>query len=311
MMREDKEKFFEKFKEFLKKPQIKNVLLGMLTVIIGAICSSLGSWENINRTFWIKLGWAIGLSVIYIILLVFYSTNEVNERRIKGILENQIKAFETVMVGIISVCKKSAGDVNTIIHSIIDEGTLDLKIWNFDKACAWVCGEIYTLLGDLSGGCKDFGVAYVKLDEGKKPETEIQMNAFANQNMHTPSVYKEKRRIDEEDERDYHDVELFKRGKSDIEVLIGKEKIDEVFSYKSKSSRIQNKDRYNQYIAIPVFCNDIKMVGLLEVVCFNEASLGITKREVTELASKYLVPYSYLMLLLHKLEKALIAQPEK
>lgn len=301
----------EALTKILLKPQVKSVLQGALVIVIGAICSSLGSWEMKDQTFWTKVCIAIILFIIYLVLLAFYSTNEVNERKIRGILENQVQAFEAVMVGIVTVCKQSSNDVNTVIHSIIEEGKVNLKIWNFDKACTWVCSQIYTLLGNLSGGSKDFGVAYVRLEEDKKPETEIRMNAFANQNMHKPTIYGKKRPIDSNDDRNYHDVDLFRAAKSDIEVILGNKKIDEVFSYSNKDSRKQNMEKYNQYIAIPVICNDTKMVGLLEIVCLNDTSLGITEKEVKELASKYLVPYSYLMLLLHKLEKALIAKPEK
>lgn len=296
------------FKNFLLKPQVKSVLQGSLVIIIGALCSSLGSWDNINHAFWIKLIISIILLIIYGILLVFYSTNEVNERRIKSILTNQVKAFENIMAGTIAICKQSSNEVNTIIDNMIEERKINLKIWSFDKACTLVCSQIYALLSNLSGGNKDFGVAYVKLEEHNLKK-EVRMNAFANQNEHKPSIYNKRRRIDLDDGRTYHDVDLFILGKSDMDILIGKNKIDEAFSYTSKESRKKNKDKYNQYIGIPVICNDTKMVGLLEIICLYDASLGTTEQEVKELASKYFVPYSYLILLLHKLEKALIAKP--
>lgn len=299
----------KQFQEFLKKPPVKNVILGVLTIVIGAICSSLGSWDNLNKTFWTKVVIVIILTVLYCIALVFYSTSEVNERRIMKILEERIKSYESVMVGLITVCRQSSIDVTSVIHNVKNNGNVDLNIWNFDKACTWVCSQIYTLLGCLSDGNKNFGVAYIKLEEENKPETEIRMNAFANQNMHKPSIYGKKRKIDNDNDRNYHDIDLFRLGKSDIDVIIGKDKIDEVFSYDSKSTRSKNKDKYSQYIAIPVICNDSKMVGLLEVVCLNGASLGKNEKELIEVASKYFVPYSYLILLLHKLEKALLVKP--
>lgn len=39
--------------------------------------------------------------------------------------------------------------------------------------------------------------------------------------------------------------------------------------YQNQSSKT-NREQYNQYIAIPVFCDDTKMGGLLEIVCFND-----------------------------------------
>lgn len=297
-------------KNFFNKPQVKNILLAIPSLVIGALFSSLGSWEDITAFFWIKIGLALLFIFIYILLLIFYSSNEVNERKVKGILEDRINAYEEIIMGIDNICKQTSNDVNSAIHNIHENGILELKIWNFDKACMLTCSQLYNLLGELSGGNKDFAVAYVRLIEDKKPEIEICMNGFANQNMHKPSIYNKKRRIDNDDYRNYHDVDLFRTGKSDIDIIIGRDKINDVFSYSTKQSREKNRKKYNQYIAIPVICDDEKMIGLLEIVCLNDTMLAQTEKEALELASKYFVPYSYLMLLLHKLEKALIVKPK-
>lgn len=297
-------------KDFFNKPQVKNILLAIPGIIIGALCSALGSWDNRNTAFWVKSGIAIFFLIIYIILLIFYSTNEVNERRVKGILESRIKAYEEIMTGIDNICKQTSNDVNSAIHDILEKGIYELKIWNFDKACMLTCSHLYALITQLNNSCKDFAVAYIRLEEDQKPETEIRMSGFANQNMHTPSIFGKRRRIDNDDDRNYHDVDLFKSGKSDIEIIIGNDKINDVFSYSTKESRIRNKEKYTQYVGIPVICDDVKMIGLLEIVSINGAKLANTEKEIMELASKYFVPYSYIMLLLHKLEKALIATPQ-
>lgn len=300
-------------KQILLNPSVKSVVLGLIVLAIGALCSFLGGWDNINISFIVKGLSALVLSVVYAILLVFYSRNEVNDRKIRGILEQKVSAFETLMIGIVSVCKRNSTDINTAIHSIVEDGFINLKLWNFDRACVWTCNEIYKMLTFLTNGNKDFCVAYVKLIEGNDSDSKkyIMMNAFANQNMLKPSVYNMQRVLNDSDPNTYHDVELFLKEQSDIEIIIGHEQINDVFAYRTKERRVKNKQKYNQYIAIPVYCNDTKMIGLLEVACYNEASLGVTEREIHETTSKYLVPYSYLLLLLHKMEKALITQPTK
>lgn len=90
-----------------------------------------------------------------------------------------------------------------------------------------------------------------------------------------------------------------------------KETLNTTFTYKNPQARQRNQGKYNQYIAVPVFCHDDKMIGLLEVACLNDARLGITKQEVEEMAKKFLAPYSFIFLLLHKLERALLAVPHK
>lgn len=297
-------------KEFMNKPQIKNVLLSVLALIIGGLFSALGDWKDKSASFYYKVGFLAILMIVYIVLLIFYSVSEVNYRRIRKLLEDRIKAYEEIMMGIDNVCKESANSANAVIHEIIEQGNCNLNIWNFDKACMLVCSQLYSLLKNLSGGETDFGIAYIKLIEDKKPENTIKMCGFANQNMHKPSIYGKKRRIDNNDDKNYHDIDLFISSNSEIEVIIGCDKINDLFEYSSKKSRQKNRNKYNQFVAIPVFCDDSKMIGLLEVVCFNNATLGNNEKEVKEIASKYFVPYSYLLLLLHKIEKALMAKPQ-
>ncbi len=296
-------------KDFFDKPQVKNVLLAIPGVLIGFFTPDFSNRANDNYTFWINVVLCIVLFVVYVFLLIYYSTAEVNERRIKKILEERIRAYEEIMMGVDNICKESASGVNAVIHSIVEKGSFNPSIWNFDKACMLVCSQLYALLCHLSGGKKDFRVNYVRLEEDIHPEVEIRMSGFANQNMQKPTIFGKKRRIDRDDDNNYHDVELFRLGKADIEVVLGANKIDDSFSYPTKESRKKNRGKYNQYVAIPVFCNDAKMVGLLQIMSLNDVSIGQNEKEVMELASKYFVPYSYLMLLLHKVEKAALAKP--
>ena len=130
------------------------------------------------------------------------------------------------------------------------------------------------------------------------------MSGFANQNMQMPTIFGLKRLV--EDGNSYHDADLFKKSKADIEVLKNKDEIGNAFLF-GKSA---NRDKYSQYIAIPIFCADRKMIGLLEITCLNETYLAVSERELKEIASKYFGPYTFLILLLHKLEKALLAMPQ-
>lgn len=298
-------------KTFFDKPLVKNILMSFWAIVIGAICSALGTWDkNADPNFRFKLTLLVVFCVTYFCMLAYYTTSEINANKVQRVIKHQNKAFEEAMVGIISICEQSSQKVNTIIHEIIDEGKINLNIWSFDIGCRLICEKVYSLLCSLNEESKDFGVSYVKLIEGD--DSEVYMNAYFNQNLSEPTVHKKHRKI--KDEKGYHDVELFQRNKADIEIVIGKENIQELFSYSSNTSRRKNKDKYNQYIAIPVFCSKDdggKMVGLLEIVCLNDAELGKTEAEIREIVSKYLVPYAYLLLLLHKLEKALIAQPKK
>ena len=299
-------------KAFFNKPVVKNILLSVWVLIIGGICSSLGNWDRVNdKWFWIKIVALLFFAVSYMAMLIFYSTNEINNAKVVKLLQHQNKAFEESMIGIISICEQSSQNVNKIIHEIIEEGKINFKIWNFDIGCRLICEKIYNLLCNLHGESKDFAVCYVRLNEKNEKDKEVYMNAFFNQNLSEPSIHKKMRKIDAKN--GYHDLKLFQINKSDIEIVMGKEEIQKIFTYETNERRLKNQDKYNQYIAIPIFCskeNGGKMVGLLEIVCLHDTAITNSREELQEIVSKYLVPYAYLLLLLHKLEKALISQPK-
>jgi len=294
-------------KRFLNNPFVKSVLLGILTLLIGGMFSIMGTWDYKNDSFFIgKLIALVLLFVAYIVLLAYYSTKETNSNKILSLYEKQNKTFEQIMSGLMNVCRKSAGGSNKVIKSIIKNKSADLELWNFNEASFWLCKNIYDTLCEIGNG-KEFEVVYDRLDESEKPEKNVYTNAYANKDMKPPSVYNKKRSISE---HKYHDVELFRNNESETEVLLGSDEIDKYFEHENKDKRNKNRNKYNQYIAIPVFCNDDKMVGLFEIVCLNKTNLGTEEENIKEIVSRYFAPYAYFALLLNKLEKALIAQPE-
>lgn len=289
--------------DFLKRPPIKCIIITLLTTMTSVSLALLGTWDHTQNNFILKIVF-FGISVIiYIGALVLYTTIEVNDRRTIEILNNQVLTFEDLLANIIYICQKNAIDINTCIHSIKDSQKFDLNVWSFNKTCQDVCKHIYSSISKL-GDSKDYGVSYVKLIEDNNSNT-VQMIAYANQDMAKPSIYNKIRCFTDSNPDMYHDLELFKKNSADIDIIVGQEEIDNVFSHKDKESRVQNKGKYRQYIGIPVFCDNRKMIGLLEVVCLKEAKLGLTKDEVKEVASKFLIPYSHVLLILHKIEKAL------
>lgn len=291
---------------FLNRPFIKAMLLSVSTLLIGGLCSALGNWDFRRDTFFIfKVIFLLIIFIIYIILLAYYSTKETNERKTVAICCKQNKAFESIMTDLLNLYKKNAEGANKVIRHIIHDGEINLDLWNFDDACFLVCQSVYSLLCTIGTG-KDFEVIYDRLDESVKPEIEIYANSYANKDKKKPSVYKQRRNIQDDD---FHDTELFRENQSDTEIILGSEEIDKVFGHRTKGKRNKNKNKYNQYIAIPVFCNDEKMIGLFEIVCLNKTCLGKTKEEIDEIISKYFRTYAYFILVLHKLEKALVTQP--
>lgn len=279
---------------FLKKPQVKSVTLGLLTLIIGALCSSFGSWiPSEVPHFFFRVLFLVILSILYVGLLIFYGSNEINNRRAAEENSKQIAALEKFASNIMSICNDNATKVNRCIRKMKKHGTIDLDLWNFNSACMDACKIIYDHICSCCGS-NDIAVAYIRLAEDKPLASEVYMNGYANRNNSPPSIFMARRRIDIDEAKNYHDVDLFRQNKADIDIMIGSDTINDAFSYMSKESRSKNKGKYSQYVGIPVFCDNQKMVGLVEVVGYHDAKLGLNEQEIKELASKFLVPYSYL-----------------
>lgn len=303
------------FKKVLMKPVVKAVIMTLFTTAISILVGMLGTWDSNLPGFWGKL---IGLAVVvilYMVILAWYATAEVNRRRTIEVLEQQVEAFTDMVINIIAACETNASDINRCIHRVNDTHKIDPNIWDFKKASRGLCKLIYDSICKL-GKSREYGVAYVALEEGTTTEDTVRMIAYANKNMHSPSVYGRVRCFADVDWNDnaYHDLRLFFKGSRGLgggtsnDIRWGVDEVQAVFRYSSQEAMIRSQRKYHTYIGIPVFCDNRKMVGLLEVVGMDETKFGcLTKKELEEVADKLLVPYANLFLLIHKMEKALFA----
>ena len=295
------------FKKWLNKPIVKACIMGGMTVFIGIVASIIGLIPQELRTLSFIL--LIILFIIYVMLLAFYNTSEINYVTKCEFLERRNQAFESEMISLISLFQQSSRNANKLIHEIVDKGKVNLNSWNFDMASTLVCEKIYNTLCKLDENSIDFEVGYIKLDESESNNNIIYMNAYFSRSLTPPTVLLKKRDITEPN--GYHDAQLFLNNKADIEILMSEEEIQSVFSYRSATSRA-NRKKYSQYIGIPVMCasdKGNKMVGLLEITCLNGNKLSTDEVVIREMAEKFFMPYAQLLLLLHKLEKALLAVP--
>lgn len=319
----------KKAKQFLCKPEVKSVSLALLALLIGGVFSALGSWDYKNDLhFGKKLIALVLLFIVYIGFSIMYTHTERQEQKQweekeadyqkrylelqadKSKLMKKNQAYSFVMSNLISVCRQSASNVNKIIHEIIEEGKIDLRIWSFDLQCSLICEEIRKLLVQLSDRAeKEYGVCYIRLKEDEK--NTVYMCAYANDMALQPTIFRKYRSISKQGKSGvYHDVALFRKNKTDIDILMNADEIQENFFF----SNPKDRQKYAQYVGIPVFCDKEtggKMIGLLEIIGLHGTVISEEERVVNDIVKNYLLPYANLMLLLHKMEKALIAMPRE
>ena len=297
---------------FLRKPPVKNIILAALTLVISFLVGSLGSWNPKQNRFMLKVVGLVLISIGYLCILGMYTACEVNDRRENGILRKNVSTFENIMSSIITICQKSASAITRCIHQINETKTVSLNIWSFNTASMELCTCVYNVLCNLETPSvhesKNFEVVYIRLCEDNNPSNKVLACGFANQGLHAPTIINKERSFAKKiDASQYHDLNLFTKNRADINIVYGQEEVDKVFNYNTGEKRSASRDKYGLFIGIPVFCDSKKMVGLLEVTCPSPYQLGQSEKEVKEIANKYLVPYANMFLLLHKMEKALLA----
>ncbi len=307
-------------KAFLSKPSVKGVVLSLTPIMIAINCSLLGNWDKDSvKFFYAKLIILLLILCFYFFILCYYSVAEVNERKACRIKEADNKVYEKVLSNIIAECNNASSGSNAVIHCITEKGVADLKLWDFQRQCFRLVEQIFNTIVEIRK-VEHLEVFYDRLVEDGSKEPSIKLIAYKTTEGQCPKIYEKERVIEnpEEGVGVYHDIALFYNGKTDIEVLVNSDEIDREFWYRSAAARAEHKDKFSQYIAIPVLCNDKKMVGLIQIVILKDKldvndnnSLGEDKSLIIDEMKRFIKPYAFLALLFHKLEKALVAKPAK
>lgn len=297
--------------------ELKNAISLILTVGIGLIGSSMGSWDaKSDNFFYMKLVSLIILSLIFIVFLILSYIYDRKERKILTELnaeieslkseielkEKAISTYEKSQLALSAIFETSADDINTAANNIKKNNVVLLDNWNFRKECNWICEKVLSIVSDLSINGDDFVVSIFQLNPLSRGKSKsITMIAHASKFGNTPDIYGVPLSFRKHSE--FYAVKLFKKNKHDPDVLIDKNEINEKFIYKDEN----NHPDYSQFIAMPIHCNGNDMLSLLQIVAFGESKLGNTKIEITQKINKYLLPYTRFGLMSYKYEKALLA----
>lgn len=69
---------------------------------------------------------------------------------------------------------------------------------------------------------------------------------------------------------------------------------------------VNNNGRFHLHIGIPVFCEEDKMIGLIDIFGTDDSFLGShNEEELKERINKFIVPFISIAVLLHKIERAI------
>ena len=301
--------------KIFRNKELKNAISLLLTVAIGLLGSSMGSWDaSVDKYFRVKLSGLIILSIIFAIFLLFsykYDKEDIRSQEEKDIIiqdlkqqlsikQNEVKTYENSHFALAAIFQISADDINTTANKIKKDNIISLDFWNFKKECKWICEKVLGIIEQISINGDEFAVSIFQLNPLTKGKSKgITMIAHSSKHAHTPDVYETP--LTYRKNSDFYAIKLFKKDKHEPTVLIDKHEINEKFIYKD-----DNHPNYSQYVAIPIYCNGNEMLSLLQIVAFENSKIGHTKSDITDKINKYIFPYTQLGLMMFKYEKSLL-----
>ncbi|MBO5938172.1 MAG: hypothetical protein J6Q82_01560 [Clostridia bacterium] len=288
-------------KKFYDNPRLRAGLSAILTALVSISLAVLGNWDSKQEGFWVKVSVFVVLSIVNLSYVIFCAAQDSKEHALIAELKRENDVFKKAMSGIISISQENSSKINECLHQYLTDGKIDPKVWNYKKACYLLCATIYEFVIKLTKNEK-VEISYVKLNENIPDE--IQLYAYRNQNNQPPKLLNIPRDFSDKNAISYYDMELFQNHCSETDVLYGSDEINNRF-FRTREERERNPKKYKEYVAIPVFCDNKKMVGLLQIACLEDCSLAEDKAILKEIANKFFVPYANLFLLLHKMNKAL------
>lgn len=298
-----------------KKPAIKSIILYGLPVIIGFLGIFLSLCLDDNLTKYIIIALVIILVIVYLFAAYYYGkaekikkdeitdlTNKLNEYKehIKA-LDSKNVVTSYIVASFTELTEEYANNINRVAKNIINTGMAQVKYWNVPLLSEDICKSCCHMLEKLSG-LTDISVGFISSYKPKKSNKMfVKMIAHSNPATTRPNIYKKEMALDE---CDFYFAKLLRDNNSDINAIADKDKLKTLFVKKGS-----DLDKYSQYIAVPIMCDEHKLIGVLQIDVLNDKQINSSERGLREIANSYVVPYGNLLLLIHKVEKGLLAQP--
>lgn len=294
-----------KLDEFLQIKGVKLFCICINPILIGALFSSLGSWDFKGDNFiCIKIILTVILFLTYIVSMYRYYKIEDNIKNTLSNLENEVKIHKTenkiyskITLILTSLFKTCADSINTISKNIlVNKAKLDN--WNYAQVCNVICNAIYELLCLISGESKFYVNIMLYDTKAKGKSKNIKMIAHKGKYEGDPDTFGKP--LNMNTYKDFYAVKMFKKNSPQISILTTSEDIKEKFVFSSDKTEHPN---YTQYVGVPIHCSGNQMLSLLQICSFDNTKIGNNKEEIMQMVNDYILPFTYFALLNNKIEK--------
>lgn len=292
------------------KRWIKNLIIGGIPTIIGAF-SIFITIDALRHYISIFVTLTIILMITHICFVIYYAKSDFNieseNAKLKSLLQKMIKisnANSYISSSIPEFAESWATTINKLSNDIKEKGQIKENDWNTLKIFKEICLNCrnmikeFTRIDDNSKVSVGF-ISYYENDGTKFVKMEVHTNPQTTR----PGIFDVEESLAE---CVYQYAKIIKRNDTEIYVLENNEEILRNFEKKHSYTDLS---KYTQYIAVPIFCSRNKILGILQIVTKNGYIILNTKTELREFGEKYIIPYTDLILLAHKIQKFLYSKP--
>lgn len=301
-----------KWSSAIAKTLVENISLILVNIAISLFIQNMANW---------KISICIGLPsvAIYVTAVVLYDMlykfrknryqseqEKMDELQEKLAIEKKRgQSCEEILLSMKAIMDITAKNINALSHKIKEEQIVNEELWSFRQTCTIICRESYNALKTMYGD-HNFEVSYIDIYRTSK-ELKLTLSSYENRDKEKPSIYEKEIVLPKKVKKaSMHQKYCFEKiiheGKNEPICYPTEEVIKENFFFKDLEAKENCK--YKQYIAIPVFCESKKAIGLMQIVSLDANVMG-DENNLEYLARTLFKPLAYLSLLTHKTEKCI------
>lgn len=300
--------------KFYQRIWVKNTIL----ITIPALISSLGVLISLTKELsdFLKALFIISIAILSFILIFavyFFSKQEEKMIATTNDLNNVVAYYErdaeTANI-ILQTFSELFEDWSKTIYSFVDKVKEDHKIsnkaWDKEGYYNTICRQCKNMILEhcVNEDSSNVSVSFVSYRVDKDGEKYVHMIAHSDGMSLRPNEYKKEEKLSES--KHYY-AELIRREHRGVEILANTD--DELDKYKLKES-IDLRD-CTQYIAIPVYCSNNKLLGIFQVETKYNCIIEKMQNNLRIFATNKIIPYSNLIVLIDKINKGLYVAPKK